>query len=71
MWINNLMSFPIKEGYYICLVDFDGFGNLEQYENQYFNGVDWDVYESCSQHIVYWYASKIEYIEVLKIVDSK
>ena len=30
MWINNNLHLPLKAGCYKCLVDTDGFGNLEE-----------------------------------------
>lgn len=67
MWINNYVSKPLKKGHYKTLVDVDGFGNLEEIDNQLFNGNDWDVYESNSQFIRYWWASKEDY----EIVSNK
>ena len=40
MWINNNISTPLRKGVYKTLVDSDGLGNLEEVNNELFNGVD-------------------------------
>lgn len=42
----------LKEGYYTCLVDMDGF-NLQEFNNQYYNGFRFCFYESYAQFIRY------------------
>lgn len=42
----------LKEGYYTCLVDMDGF-NLQEFKNQYYNGFRFCWYESYAQFIRY------------------
>lgn len=61
MWINNNISKPLRKGVYKTLVDSDGLGNLEEVNNELFNGVDWDVYNSHSQIIPFWWAEKEDY----------
>lgn len=61
MWINNSIAKPLRKGYYKTLVDWDGLGNLEEVNDELFNGVEWDVYESNSQFISYWFAEKEDY----------
>jgi hypothetical protein len=67
MWINNSLHKPLRAGYYKCLVDTDGFGNLKEMRDQFFNGRDWCDYKSCKQHIVYW---KPNYQKDLKIISD-
>jgi hypothetical protein len=61
MWINNSVSRPLREGTYRTLVDWDGLGNLNEQNNEYFNGIDWDVYESLNQFILYWWVNEEDY----------
>lgn len=61
MWINNRISRPLRKGYYKALVDWDGFGNLTEVENQYFKETDWSYFESSRQYISYWWAEKEDY----------
>jgi hypothetical protein len=61
MWINNSVSRPLREGIYRTLVEEDGLGNLCEAHNEYFNGVDWDVYKSHAQYVNYWWASQEDY----------
>jgi len=61
MWIDNRISRPLKKGYYKTLVDWDGFGNLKEDNNEWFNGIDWDLYNSSVQFISYWWAEKEDY----------
>ena len=67
MWINKNISNPLKKGYYKTLVDYEGFGNLMEIDNELFNGDEWDLCESDSQFIQYWWASK----EDFEIVSNK
>lgn len=64
MWINNSLHLPLRAGCYTCLVDTDGFGNLEEMRNQFYNGKDWCDYKSCKQFIAYWKASKKDWDEI-------
>ena len=67
MWINNNISKPLRKGYYKTLVDFDGLGNLIEVEDEFFNGADWDLYNSSVQFILFWRAEKEDY----KIIIDK
>lgn len=67
MWVRVTMSLPLKEGKYKCLVNYDGLGNLQESENNVFNGKDWDVFHSNCQFIEYWWASLEDY----KIISDK
>ena len=67
MWINNSISKPLRKGNYKTLVDFDGLGNLLEVGDEHFNGVEWDVYNSSSQFISFWWAEKEDY----KIIADK
>lgn len=64
MWINNSLHKPLKADCYKCLVDADGFGNLEVVENNFYNGHDWDDMHSCKQYIVYWKANKKDWNKI-------
>ena len=61
MWINNSIAKPLRKGEYRTLVEEDGLGNLCEAHNELFNGIDWDVYNSHSQFISYWWADKEDY----------
>ena len=61
MWINNSIAKPLRKGNYKTLVESDGLGNLKEFNGEHFNGTDWDVYESNSQFISYWFAEKEDY----------
>jgi hypothetical protein len=61
MWINNNISKPLRKGHYKTLVDFDGLGNLAEFEGDYFNGERWDLYNSSVQFICFWWAEKEDY----------
>ncbi len=61
MWINNNISKPLREGYYKTLVEGDGFGNLEEVDYELYNGIDWDLYNSNSQFVRFWWAEKEDY----------
>lgn len=63
IYIDINRSVPLKEGSYDCLVDIDGFGNLQIALGEHFNGRDW----SYNQFIKYWKASKEDY----KIISDK
>lgn len=71
MWIDNNIAKPLKKGLYKSLVEEDGVGNLEEYGNETFNGVDWDLYESNSNFIRFWWAEEDEYIEIMKQIDTE
>ena len=51
MWINNNISKPLRKGYYKTLVDFDGLGNLKEYQKEYYNGLEFDWCMSNAQFI--------------------
>ena len=38
MWINNNISRPLRHDKYKTLVDVDGLGSLEEYNNELFDG---------------------------------
>lgn len=59
-WIDT-RTLPLKEGKYTCLVATDDWGNLSEAKLQYFNGKDWDWYDSAVQYIKFWQASKEDY----------
>lgn len=71
MWINTSISLPLREGFYICLIDFDGFGNMVESKKEKFNGKDWDLYESNCQFISYWWATKEEYEIISYKLENK
>lgn len=48
-------NYPKEKGNYKCLVEIDELGNLQEMENQYFNGKDFCHFESCRQFIRYWW----------------
>ncbi len=70
MWINKGIK-PLKEGYYKTLVDWNGLGNLKEEQNELFNGTDWDVYESNSQFIQYWWAEKEDYDTITEYLEKE
>ena len=61
MWINNSIAKPLRKGYYKTLVDFDGFGNLREYQKEYYNGLEFDFMMSNAQFISYWFANEEDY----------
>ena len=67
MWINNNISKPLRKGHYKTLVDFDGLGNLKEYQKEYYNGLEWDWCMSNAQFICFWFAEKEDY----KIITDK
>jgi len=69
MWIPKSIR-PLRKGYYKTLVNVDGY-NLEETDNQLYNGTDWDVYESNSQFICYWLASKEDYETILEHLEEE
>lgn len=71
MWINNRISKPLRQDKYKTLVDFDGYGNLVEYEGELFNGHDWDVYNSCSQFIYFWWAEKDDYEIIVEYLENE
>ena len=60
-WIDTKMSLPLEKGYYSCLVDVDGYGSLEEFLDEYFEGKDWCHFKSHRQFIRYWWAKKEDY----------
>lgn len=63
MWIDN-KNFPPEAGYYICLIDLDGFGNLIEIPYQLFDGKDWSHTHSSRQFIRYWKATQEQYNQI-------
>ena len=58
MWINAELIKPLKRGYYKTLQDLEGFGNLTESEEDFFNGEDWDIYYSNFLFIRFWWADE-------------
>jgi hypothetical protein len=71
MWINNSIAKPLKKGYYKTLVEGDGLGNLFEADNELFNGVDWDIYNSHNQFISFWWAEKEDYEIIANKLEIK
>lgn len=71
MWIDNRIAKPLKEGRYKTLVDFDGFGNLKEMEEEFFNGSAWDIYQSCSNNISFWWAEREDYEIISEHLESE
>jgi len=71
MWINNNISKPLRKGYYKTLVDFDGLGNLIEMEDEYFNGENWDLYNSSVQFISFWWAEKEDYKTITDKIEAE
>lgn len=71
MWINNNISKPLREGRYKTLVDADGLGNLEEGDNEYFDGKSWSFYESNAQFISYWWAEKEDYKIITDRIEAE
>ena len=61
MWINNNISKPLRKGYYKTLVDFDGLGNLKEYQKEYYNGLEFDWCMSNAQFIRFWFSEEEDY----------
>jgi hypothetical protein len=70
MWINKMMSNPLKEGRYKTLVG-DDFGNLSEADNELFDGIDWCHYESSRQFIEYWWASDEDYKVIVNKLEDE
>ena len=71
MWINNNISKPLRKGHYKTLVDFDGLGNLKEYQKEYYNGLEWDWCMSNAQFIRFWWANKEDYKEIADHLDKE
>jgi hypothetical protein len=71
MWINNNISKPLRKGHYKTLVDFDGLGNLAEFEGDYFNGERWDLYNSSTQFICFWWAEKEDYEIIADKIEAE
>lgn len=71
MWINNNISKPLRKGYYKTLVDFDGLGNLKEYQKEYYNGLEFDWCMSNAQFIRFWWANKEDYKEIADHLDKE
>jgi len=61
MWVNNSIGKPLKEGMYKTSVDYDGYGNLIESDEDFFNGSVWDLYKSYGNYIRFWFADKEDY----------
>lgn len=66
MWINVEMHKPLKRGFYKTLQDLEGFGNLTESEEDFFNGEDWDIYYSNFLFIRFWWADEEDSKIILK-----
>ena len=71
MWIKNNISRPLRKGYYKTLVDFDGLGNLKEYQKDYYNGLEFDWCMSNAQFIRFWWADKEDYKEIADHLDKE
>ena len=71
MWISNNISKPLRKGYYKTLVDFDGLGNLAEFEGDYFDGKSWDLNNSSIQFIIFWWAEKEDYEVIRETVEKE
>lgn len=63
MWINNNISYPLKDKVYRTLVAIDDFDTLEEHFGK-FEGGDWCHYESCRQFIRYWWSDDDHYEKI-------
>ena len=70
MWINNNISKPLRKGNYKTLVDFDGLGNLKEYQKDYYNGLEFDFMMSNAQFIRFWWAEKEDYKTITDKVEA-
>ena len=61
MWINNSIAKPLRKGEYRTLVEFDGLGNLKEYQKDYYNMLEWDFMMSNAQFIRFWWATEEDY----------
>ena len=71
MWINNNISRPLRKGNYKTLVDFDGLGNLAEFEGDYFNGESWDLYNSSVQFIRFWWCEDEDYVIIADKIEKE
>ena len=71
MWINNNISEPLRKGYYKTLVDFDGLGNLKEYQKEYYNGLEFDWCMSNAQFIRFWWAEKEDYAIISDRIEAE
>ena len=71
MWINNNISKPLRKGYYKTLVDFDGLGNLKEYQKEYYNGLEFDWCMSNAQFIRFWWAEKEDYKTIADKIEAE
>lgn len=71
MWIDNRISRPLTKGYYTTLVDFDGFGNLKEYQKEYYNGLEFDWCMSNAQYIRFWWASEEDYEIIMEHLEEE
>ena len=71
MWINNNISRPLRKGYYKTLVDFDGLGNLKEYQKEYYNGLEWDWCMSNAQFICFWWCEDEDYVIIADKIEAE
>ena len=71
MWINNNINRPLRKGYYKTLVDFDGLGNLKEYQKEYYNGLEFDWCMSNAEFIRFWWAEKEDYKIISDHLDKE
>ena len=71
MWINNNISKPLRKGYYKTLVDFDGLGNLKEYQKEYYNGLEWDWCMSNAQFICFWWSEEGDYKTITDKIEAE
>ena len=71
MWINNNISRPLRKGYYKTLVDFDGLGNLKEYQKDYYNGLEFDWCMSNAQFISYWWCEDEDYVIIADKIEKE
>ena len=71
MWINNNISRPLRKGYYKTLVDFDGLGNLKEYQKDYYNGLEFDWCMSNAQFISYWWSEEGDYKTITDKIEAE
>lgn len=71
MWINNNISRPLRKGYYKTLVDFDGLGNLKEYQKDYYNELEWDWCMSNAQFIRFWWSEEGDYKTITDKIEAE
>ena len=71
MWINNNIGKPLRKGTYKTLVDFDGLGNLKEYQKDYYNGLEFDFMMSNAQFIRFWWAEDEDYVIIADKIEKE